>query len=63
MEWFSQHMEQWSLVWFGLLFWGSIFGAALLYLFEANLVISVLGYQWRLKERLPELSWVELNGR
>ena len=44
MEWFSQHMEQWSLVWFGLLFWGSIFGAALLYLFEANLVISILGY-------------------
>jgi len=31
MEWLSQHLEQWGLVWFGLLFWGSIFGAILMY--------------------------------
>jgi hypothetical protein len=37
-------MEQWSLVWFGLLFWGSIFGAALLYLFEASNFVALVGY-------------------
>mgnify|MGYP001159647826 FL=1 len=44
MDWFSQHMEQWSLVWFGLLFWGSVFGAALLYLFEASNFVALAGY-------------------
>ena len=44
MEWLSQHLEQWALVWFGLLFWGSIFGATLLYIFEAGLLISLIGY-------------------
>ena len=44
MEWLSQHLDQWSLVWFGLLFWGSIFGAALMYVFDANLLISSVGY-------------------
>jgi hypothetical protein len=33
MEWLSQHLGQWGLVWFGLLFWGSIFGAILMYVF------------------------------
>ena len=44
MEWLSQHLDQWSLVWFGLLFWGSIFGALLMYVFDANLLISSVGY-------------------
>ena len=44
MEWLSQHLEQCALVWFGLLFWGSIFGATLLYFFEAGLLISLIGY-------------------
>jgi hypothetical protein len=44
MEWLSQHLDQWSLVWFGLLFWGSIFGAVLMYVFDANLLISSVGY-------------------
>tara|TARA_Y100000768_G_scaffold331007_1_gene270086 strand:- start:13382 stop:13573 length:192 start_codon:yes stop_codon:yes gene_type:complete len=44
MEWLSQHLAEWSLVWFGFLFWGSIFGATLFYFFEANIVISLIGY-------------------
>ena len=44
MEWLSQHLEQWALVWFGLLFWGSIFGAVLMYVFDANLLMSSVGY-------------------
>ena len=48
MEWLSQHLEQWALVWFGLLFWGSIFGATLLYFFEVSLLISSVGYAFGL---------------
>ena len=44
MEWLTQHLEKWSLVWFGLLFWGSIFGAILVYVFDANLLMSFVGY-------------------
>ena len=44
MEWLSQHLEQWGLVWFGLLFWGSIFGASLLYIFQESFLISSSGY-------------------
>ena len=44
MEWLSQHLEHWALVWFGFLFWGSIFSASLLYIFEASLLISSIGY-------------------
>ena len=44
MEWLSQHLAEWSLVWFGFLFWGSVFGASLVYFFEANLIISLVGY-------------------
>ena len=43
-EWISQHFDNWALVWFGLLFWGSIFGATLHYIFEAGLLISLIGY-------------------
>jgi hypothetical protein len=44
MEWLSQHLEQWGLVWFGLLFWGSIFGASLLYILQESFLISSSGY-------------------
>ena len=44
MEWLSKHLEQWALVWFGFLFWGSIFGAVLIYVFDANFLISLVGY-------------------
>ena len=44
MEWLSQHLEQWGLVWFGLLFWGSIFGAVLMYVFDSNFLMSLVGY-------------------
>jgi hypothetical protein len=32
------------LVWFGFLFWGSFFGAILMYVFDANLLMSLVGY-------------------
>ena len=44
MEWLSQHLEQWALVWFGILFWGSIVVATLRYFFEAGMNISLIGY-------------------
>ena len=44
MEWLSQHLQQSGLVWFGLLFWGSIFGAVLMYVFDANFLMSLVGY-------------------
>ena len=44
MGWLSQHLGQWALVWFGFFFWGSIFGATLLYVLEAGLLISLIGY-------------------
>ena len=44
MEWLSQHLQQWGLVLFGLLFWGSIFGAVLMYVFDANFLMSLVGY-------------------
>ena len=44
MEWLSQHLGQWGLVWFGLLFWGSIFGAILMYVFDSNFLMSLVGY-------------------
>ena len=44
MEWLSQHLEQWGLVCFGLLYWGSIFGAILMYVFDSNFLMSLVGY-------------------
>tara|TARA_Y100001970_G_scaffold285076_1_gene403864 strand:+ start:1318 stop:1512 length:195 start_codon:yes stop_codon:yes gene_type:complete len=44
MEWFSKHLEDWFIVWFGLLFWGSIFGACLYYVLGNTIWISSLGY-------------------
>ena len=44
MESFNKFFEDWNLVLFGLLFWGSIFVAALLYIFEAKMIVSLLGY-------------------
>jgi len=44
MESFNKFFEDWNLVLFGLLFWGSIFVAALLYIFEANMIVFLLGY-------------------
>ena len=43
-EWISDHFDNWALIWFCLLFWGSIFGAVLLYLFGASLFVSFSGY-------------------
>ena len=38
------HLSNWGTFWFGFLFWGSIFGATLLYILEAGLLISLIGY-------------------
>jgi len=45
-ELFSEHLTNWGLVWFGVIFWGSILNAAQIYFFgEANnLVLKVLPY-------------------
>tara|TARA_Y100000590_G_C14867247_1_gene693730 strand:+ start:56 stop:247 length:192 start_codon:yes stop_codon:yes gene_type:complete len=44
MEWFNKFFEKWYLVLYGLLFWGSIFGACLFYVLGASLFVSSLGY-------------------
>ena len=45
-ELLKSHLSNWSLVWFGFLFWGSIFSAFLL-LFFNNIdqdIIYMIGY-------------------
>ena len=44
MEAFSKLFEDWYLVLFGLLFWGSIFGACLFYILETSVLVSSIGY-------------------
>ena len=62
MEWLSQHLQQWGLVWFGLLFWGSIFGAVLMYVFDANFLMSLVGYllglAFKKKKKNKGWSWI-----
>ena len=45
-ELFSEHLTNWGLVWFGIIFWGSIINAALIYFFgdTNNLVFKLLPY-------------------
>ena len=45
-ELFSEHLTNWGLVWFGVIFWGSILNAVLIYFFgEVNSpVLKVLPY-------------------
>tara|TARA_A100001037_G_scaffold276817_1_gene276363 strand:+ start:1679 stop:1885 length:207 start_codon:yes stop_codon:yes gene_type:complete len=41
-----EHLSSWGLVWFGLLFWGSIINAGLLIIFNdaSTLLIDALSY-------------------
>ena len=45
-ELFSEHLTNWGLVWFGVIFWGSIINAALISFFgdTNNLVFKLLPY-------------------
>ena len=45
-EIFSEHLTNWGLVWFGVIFWGSIINAALISFFgdTNNLVFKLLPY-------------------
>ena len=46
LELFFDHITNWGLVWFGVVFWGSIFNAALFSFLGGanNLVLIVLPY-------------------
>ena len=44
MESFNKFFEDWYLVLFGLLFWGSIFGACLFFALGESLLVSSIGY-------------------
>jgi len=46
LEVFSDHITNWGLVWFGVIFWGSIFNATLIFFLGGanNLVLTVLPY-------------------
>ena len=44
MNWFSEHFSKWNLVWFCLIFWGSILYAALTYFLESSLILAVFSY-------------------
>ena len=43
---FADHLTNWGLVWFGVIFWGSIFNATSVHFFENSdqLVFSLLAY-------------------
>tara|TARA_A100000164_G_scaffold198212_1_gene175913 strand:- start:521 stop:730 length:210 start_codon:yes stop_codon:yes gene_type:complete len=42
----KDHLSKWALVWFGFLFWGSIFSAFLIMFFQniSHSYLYVLGY-------------------
>ena len=44
MESFNKFFEDWYLVLFGLLFWGSIFGACLFFALGESFLVSSIGY-------------------
>ncbi len=46
LDLFLQHLSKWGLVWFGLIFWGSIFNAILerLFLDASSLIFLFLAY-------------------
>ena len=43
---FIEHLTNWGLVWFGVIFWGSIFNATSTYFFQSSyeLVFTLLAY-------------------
>ncbi len=61
---FFEHLSSWGLVWFGLVFWGSIFNAILLYFQDNNLNLMLtviaycLGLIFGLAAKYKEWSWI-----
>jgi|TARA_B100000767_G_C19286678_1_gene337690 hypothetical protein len=45
-ELFFEHLTNWGLVWFGVVFWGSIFNAMMIYILDTpgNILLSMLPY-------------------
>lgn len=43
---FKEHLSKWALVWFGFLFWGSIFSALLIFFFQniSHIYLYIVGY-------------------
>ena len=43
---FFEHITNWGLVWFGVIFWGTIFNAIFLYFLDNNhgLVFTLIAY-------------------
>ena len=43
---FFEHITNWGLVWFGIIFWGSIFNGIFLYFLDSNhsLVFTLTAY-------------------
>jgi hypothetical protein len=43
---FFEHITNWGLVWFGVIFWGTIFNAIFLYFLDSNhgLVFTLTAY-------------------
>ena len=64
IELFFQHLSSWGLVWFGLIFWGSIFNAISTYLFQDThdliFIISAytLGLMLGLLAKFKGWSWI-----
>ncbi|MBA11328.1 MAG: hypothetical protein VXZ61_00515 [Pseudomonadota bacterium] len=44
MNWFSEHFAKWNLVWFCLIFWGSILYAILTFFLDSSFILAVFSY-------------------
>ena len=53
-ELFTNHISHWNMVWFGLIFWGSIFNAlSLIFGFDKNpLFFYIIGFLFGLLAKL-----------
>tara|TARA_B100001093_G_C26274520_1_gene778381 strand:+ start:299 stop:508 length:210 start_codon:yes stop_codon:yes gene_type:complete len=60
----KDHLSKWALVWFGFLFWGSIFSAFLIIFFQniGHFYLYVLGYFlgiiFGIFSRINKWSWI-----
>ena len=63
-EFLKSHLSNWPLVWFGFLFWGSIFSAFLLLFFNNidQVLIYLIGYSlgivFGLISKFKKWSWI-----
>ena len=60
----KDHLSKWALVWFGVLFWGSIFSAFLITFFQniSHFYLYVLGYLlgliFGIISKINKWSWI-----